>query len=77
MPIITDTIAEKLRLHQQLVCTSAYDYTSACAVRSAGCIDILFVFVQEVAQCVYGLDSAAAMSLEVCAAPLHTARELL
>lgn len=65
MLITTDTIAQKLRLHKQLVCTSAYDYTSACAVRSAGCIDILFVLAEEVAQCAFGHESAAALSLEV------------
>ena len=65
MLITTDMIEEKLRLHKQLVCTSAYDYTSARAVRGAGCIDILFVFAEEVAQCAFGLESAAALSLEV------------
>lgn len=77
MPITTDTITEKLRLHKQLVCTSAYDYTSACAVRGAGCIDVLFVLVQEVAQCAYGLESAAALSLEVSGALLYAAGEFL
>lgn len=57
-------------MYKQLVCISAYDYTSARAVRSAGCIDILFVLAEEVAQCAYGLESAAALSLEVCATEL-------
>ena len=76
MLITTDTITEKLRLHKQLFYTSAYCY-APCAVCSAGRNRLFLCPPREWRDCAYALEFLTALSLEVCAALLCTAGELL